>query len=44
MPTVQLNEMFVSKTERWENIFSHDHLRNYLRNFINKEDYEKLKF
>jgi len=44
MTTVQLNEMFVSKTERWENIFSHDQLRNYLRNFINKEDYEKLSF
>ena len=32
------------KTERWENIFSHDQLRNYLRNFVNKADYEKLSF
>jgi len=36
-----------SKTDRWENIFTHDHLRNYLSKFTNKEnkeDYEKLSF
>ena len=40
MTTVQLSEMFVSKTEKWEN----DQLRNYLRNFVNKAHYEKLSF
>ena len=44
MTTVQLSEMFVSKTDRWENIFTHDHLRNYLCKFTNNEDYEKLSF
>ena len=47
MTTVQLSGMFASKTDRWENIFTHDHLRNYLSKFTNKEnkeDYEKLSF
>jgi len=44
MTTVQLSEMFVCKTGRWENIFTHNHLRNYLSKFTNKEDYGKLSF
>ena len=44
MATVQLSEMFVSKTDSWDNIFTHDHLRNYLSKLSNKEDYKKLSF
>ena len=44
LTNAQLNELFSDRTERWNNIFMHSELHDYVKKLIKGEEFNNLNF
>lgn len=40
----QLNDLFLDRTERWNNIFIHNELHEYVKKLMKDEEFRNLNF